>query len=658
MQLHNSAHVTSFRPAYVPQIPRPDLFILRGTDGIQEVFDRLQHGILATDTETTGLDWRYDRVGALCFAAGRTTTFFCRGALETAARWFADQVRAERPLVFHGGKFDMHMIRETFGIHIAYPVHDTLTMSRLLDQRGPPNESFWGHAYSHDLDVLAEYHVDVDARQPYRDLIDSIKSRIGKHKGPTADWLIAPIRVAGVYGGLDPWYTLRLYDQFRTRMLNWEQPHGYPSLWSLYRNERWLTLALRDMEERGVLLNRDYLHEWINGNVRELEKIRRLMHRQKCRSLKLDRDDWDDEPITNWNSNPQVRSLFWDELELNQTVGEKTNKRALLRMSHPLAALLLKHRKAAKTVSAGRALLRNAGPNAVLHAWYNQNVDTGRMSAKAGVHQFAREGGVRKGVVPREGLVLRSADYSQIEMRFAAHYSGEPTLVKGFQRKDFDTHAALARRMFGVPKGKEPSSAQRDRGKTMNFAMLYGAGIDAVTEQLIDKISAREARQSCIELGRVPSVSESPYYTLAVLLRDAVRASYPKVLELVDYEKEFAKHYGFAIDAFGYHRMLDTEDARLAFNSKLQGSAAHQAKVGMVNVYREMQLREGSLAIIMQVHDDVVYESDGDPQIDQRVLELLEDHDTFRVPIIADLKGSDKNWQDKETIKLPKRRVA
>jgi DNA polymerase-1 len=629
------------------QSPRPrHQYIVRGVDGIQDVLDRLRDGILATDTETSGLDWWNDRVGALCFAAGDTAAFFCKNALAPAARWFADQVKAKRPLVFHNGKYDLHVIRETFGIHVSYPVHDTLIMSRILDNRGAPRDKFPFFTKSHELDKLAIAFVDEDAGESYQDLIDAIRERVGRRSGQMKDWLVAPIRLSGKYGGLDPWYTLRLYDQFISRIAHWPQPPGYPSLMSLYQNERWLLLALRDMEERGILIDQDYMHQWIDKAKRRVDRLEEKMNRRAGYEI-------------NWRSPVQIKSLFWDELGLEQIDGDTTNKRALLKMSHPLAAMVLKHRKQAKMVSSGRSLLAHVKSDGSLHAWFNQNVETGRMSAREGVHQFARDSGVRHGVIPHQGTVLRSADYSQIEMRFAAHYSLEDTLLEGFRGGGkFDTHAALARRMFGVPKNRDPSPEQRDRGKTMNFAMLYGAGIDAVTEQLIDKISRAEAIQSCIELGYRPSLSESPFRTLAQLLRDAVRESYPKIWEFTKNEETIAKDRGFVVDAFGYHRFLDEEKSYKAMNSKLQGSAAHQAKVGMVNVYRELQLGTGELAIIMQVHDDVVYESDGNPRTDRRVLELLEDHSTFRVPIVADLKGSAKNWGAKDTIELKRRSAA
>lgn len=636
------------RIVYPSPLPRHS-YIVRGTDGIQEVLDRLERGVLAADTETSGLEWMVDRVGALCFAAGDTSAFFCKDALATAARWFAAQVKRRRKLVFHNGKYDMHVIRETFGIHIAYPVHDTLTMSRLLDQRGVPTNRYPYYSYNHSLDTLAKFYVHPGASSAYNELLDAIRLAVAEatgdkrpHKNPMGDWLMAPISKSGKYGLRDPWYTLRLYDAFISMISHWPQLPGYPSLMSLYKNERWLMLALRDMEERGVRIDQDFLHAWLAKAQRRTDKLTAKMNKRAGYDL-------------NWNSIPQVRELFWNELELEKIDGDKLDKRVLLRLNHPFAALLLKRRKHAKEVSSGRSMLRNLDAKGLLHSHYNQNVDTGRMSATKGFHQFSRDSGIRAAVIPQEkGLVLRSADYAQIEMRFAAHYSREGTLLRGFRGKEkFDTHAALASRMFGV---KVPSEKQRDRGKTMNFAMLYGAGEDAVTEQLIDKISAADARESCIELGYTPTRSESPFRSLAQLLRDAVRQAYPRVWQFTKDEDEEARILGYVTDAYGYHRWLDEDDSWLAMNSKLQGSAAHKAKEGMVVMYRDVQLATGQVGQIMQVHDDIVYESDGDPMIDRRVIESLEDHNTFRIPITADLKGSDKNWAEKKSIELPKRR--
>lgn len=641
--------------------PRPrHHYIVRGPDGIDDTLARLRHGPLAADTETTGLDWKVDRVGALCFAAGDTAVFFCKGALGPAARWFADQVKRRRKLVFHHGKFDLHMIRETFGIHVPYPVHDVMIMSQLLDNRGAPTyqHKYPFFTYRHGLKELATAFVDHRAADAEGELAQIIMEITGQ-RSPSkamADWLVAPIRKSGKYGGRDPWYTLMLYEQFIDRIRYWSQPEGYPSLMSLYETERWLLLALRDMEERGIMIDQDFLSQWQCKVGKRMEKVRRRLNRL-ADEYSTSTEELDE---INWNSPPQVSSLFFDDIGLPEIKGRSTAKRILLRMDHPLAAALLKFRGYSKSQGTfGKALMRAIWTDGAVHTHFNQNVSTGRMSAKdPPLHQQPRDSGVRGAFVPRKGLVLRSADYSQIEMRFAAHFSGEETLINGFNNDpNFDTHAALARRMFGTGK-KEPTPQQRDRGKTMNFSMIYGAGEDAVTEQLIDKVAEREAYQSCVELGYRPKRSESPFRALAQLLRGAVRDSYPRMWKFTKDEEKIAKERGFVVDAFGYHRYLDEDEAYKAMNSKIQGSAAHYAKKkGLVDLYRELQLGTGEAALLLQVHDDIIYESDGNPRTDSRALEIMEDHATYRVPILADLKGSAINWQVKEKIKL-KRRAA
>lgn len=632
--------------------PRPRVrYVVKGRDGIQDVFDRLKDGILAVDTETSGLDWWVDRVGALCFAAGDTAAFFCKDALAPAARWLGDQVKRHRPFVFHHAKFDMHMIRSSFGVHIPYPVHDTMLMSHMLDNRGAPINKYPWFA-GHHLKDLAAAFVDPTAHEPEEKLMQLIKE-VGGRRAHKGDWLIVPLKHSAKYGALDPWYTLMLYDQFIERIRYWPQPPGYPALMELYKTERWLTLALRDMEERGIMADADFLETWARKVKKDIRRSQKRLNRMVAERIQ-ESMGWDSSEF-NWNSPKQVSELLFDTLGIPPISGRSTDKRSLLRMNDPVASELLKHRSGVKSYTAfAKTLLSKIKPDRAIHTHFNQNVGTGRMSAAdPNLQQQARDSGVRAAFIPRKGLVLRSADYSQIEMRFAAHFSDEQVLIEGFNNDpDFDTHAALARRMFGLGRKGTPTSQQRDRGKTMNFAMLYGAGEEAVTEQLIDKVSFKEARQSCIELGYRPKRSESPYHVLAQLLRNAVRESYPKMWKFTKDEEKIAAKRGFVVDAFGYHRYLDEDECYKAMNSKVQGSAAHQAKVGLVNVYRELQLGTGEVAILLQVHDDIIYESEGDPRTDARVLDLLEERKRFKVPMLADLKGSAVNWQVKEKVKV------
>lgn len=624
---------------------RPDeILVVKGTDGLDDVLAKLRHGPLATDTETTGLLWRLDRVGSINLAAGRTAIFAYKNALGPVARYLSDQVKDHRTLVFHNAKFDLHFLRSTFGLHVPYPVHDTMIESHLLDNRGVGK---WGHS-DHHLKSLAKTFVDPYSKEPQKELMLAIKEAGGKHMG---DWLLAPWRLYAEYSALDAWYTLQLHKQFILRIQHWPQPEGYPPLMSLYKTERWLTLALRDMEARGCKINRRYLEDWkeeLHGKLQR--KIRRLNRMSGRDSV-------------NWNSPIQVRDVLYSKRskgglglttdKLNKSETElSTDKTALLKLNHPIAAEILTYRKLSHAHNTDATALLNAiSDKNIVHCNFNQNVDTGRMSCwSPNLQGQDRMSGVRKGFIPRKGLVLRFADYAAIEMRIAAHRSNEPSLVKGFNREEFfDPHTATAQQMYAT---KTPSENKRKRSKDMNFASIYGAGEDKQTEMAINSMSVKEARSSCIELGYRPKISESPHRALIQLLRKRYREIFPTIPRAAKYAEELCKERGFVMSAFGRHRYLDDDEAYKAFNSDIQGSAANTAKRGLVAVYRELQLGTGELALLLQVHDEIVYESEGSKRTDRRVLELLSDTENFRVPILAQMSGSSENWQDKKKLKL------
>ncbi len=624
-----------------PQRRPTNLYLLRGPDGLDDVLAMLRHGPLATDTETTGLSWRDDRVGSINLAAGTTAVFAYKNALPNVLRWLHTQVRHLRSLVFHHAKYDLHMLRGTFGFHVPYPVHDTMLQSFLIDNRGVHGK---GYTPGHGLKSLATAYVDETAQEPQQELLAAIKARGGKGLG---DWLLAPWRLYAKYSALDAWYTLQLHQQFMSRIRHWSQPEGYPSLLHLYENERWLVLALRDMEERGILVDAHWLQQWQRRLLRQLVRaktdLRRSVHGAEI----------------NWNSTPQLRALLYGQehlgLEQDRLTGtqqQSTDKIALLRLRHPVGAALLTYRQLYKQYHTDAAgLLAAQWEDGTIHATFNQNVRTGRMScADPNLQQENRRSGIRRAFIPRKGLVLRFADYSQIEMRFAAHLANEPTLVAGFKNDPlFDTHGATAQRMFGV---RQPTDVHRDHGKTMNFAMLFGAGENTVTEGLISRMTVKEARQGCIELGYRPSAAESPHRALASLLRTRYSEMMPAMRTYVRFAEKNAKLRGFAINLFGRLRYLGHEETYKAFNTEVQGSAADQMKFGLVAVYKELQRGTGELALLVQVHDEIIYESAGDPRTDRRVLECLQDLQTFRVPITATISGSRKSWQHKRALSL------
>lgn len=610
------------------------LLILKTPDGVDDALRHLSEGPLALDTETTGLDWWTDRVGAICLAAGTTAIFCYKAGLGPAARYLRDQIKARRTFVFHNSKFDMHMCRTTFGLHFPYPVHDTYIQSYLLDNRGVRG--------GHHLKDLAAHYVDPRAHDPERDLLAAIRAAGGTHKG---DWLLAPENLFASYGALDPWYTLQLHLQFIPRLKHWVQPADCPSLWSLYQTERWCTLALRDMEARGICVDPDYLARWKTRLDTALRRREQKLAQLAGRTI-------------NWSSPDELAHLLYTQLKLQPhhfTKGGKpsTDEAALLSLTHPIGRELHLWRKDRKqSTSYAESLPRHIRSDGAIHPSFKQMIRTGRMScSEPNMQQQTRESGVRNAFIARKGVVLRFADFSQVEMRFAAHFANEPFLVEGFNHDpNFDTHAATAKAMYGLT--GEPSKRQRKFGKIINFATLFGAGEDRVRDSLLDMIDANEAIEGCKELGYRVRRGEDAHRSLAQLIRQRYFKMLPGMRKVTKDVAREAQQNGFCVNAFGRHRYFDDERWYSAFNTIVQGSAADAAKRGLVAMYRELQLRDGVIGLMLQIHDEEVYESDGDPKTDRRVLELLRDDTSFRIPIIADISGSDTTWQNKVTVKL------
>lgn len=620
------------------------LYILRSPEGLDEVFARFKRGPLAVDTETTGLEWhKGDLVGAINLAAGESALCAIGDALGPTARYLSDQVKRDRQLVFHNAKFDMHMLRATFGLHIPYPVDDTAAESFVVDNRGA-NAYGWRTKKKHSLKELANVYVDPDAKDHEKKMMAAIKVRGGKHKG---DW---PLLMGTPdedlfthYSAYDAWYTLELHHQFIERIRHWIQPWGeteYPSLMSVYERERWLLLAFRDMEERGICASRDFLEQWRDELAVELKKrTRDLWKLAGKREI-------------NWNSQPQFQALL-HKLGVHLP---NTNAATLLDCDHAIGPAMVKYRETFKQWSSyANSLLEALTTNGTIHPTFRSTgADTGRTSCvEPNLQQQTRVSGVRRAYHPRRGLQFRFADYSQVEMRFAAHFSNEVSLVEGFiNDPEFDTHESTALKMFG--KLYDKKGQHRKFAKIINFTKLFGGGENKVTEQLVSLIDEKEAMAGCRAFGVRPEPGVNAWRALARAIIERFNSSNPRLTGIIRERAKLMEKRGYAMTAFGSHRYLDEGDDRwyAAFNSEVQGTAGIKAKEGMVNVYRESQLNRGELAMLLLIHDEIVYETEGDPRVDRRVLELMQDLKSYRVPIIADMKAGPKNWHDKESVKL------
>jgi DNA polymerase-1 len=270
-----------------------------------------------------------------------------------------------------------------------------------------------------------------------------------------------------------------------------------------------------------------------------------------------------------------------------------------------------------------------------IHTSFNQTVaSTGRLSSSDPNLQnipIRRELGrdIRRGFVPRRGWRLLAADYSQIELRLLAHLSRDPAFVTAFNAGG-DIHRQTASVIFGVPL-EQVTNEMRARAKTINFATIYGQGAHALSRQL--KISNAEARAFI----------------------DTYFERFAGVKEYIDSRVESARDLGYAETIFGRRRYVpELRDRnfnvrafgeRVAQNAPIQGSAADLIKIAMIRIANRLAQEKLQSHMILQVHDELVFELP--PQeldaVRALVVDEMEHAAELSVPLVVDV-GVGDNW--------------
>ncbi|MDI6872979.1 DNA polymerase I [Candidatus Solincola sp.] len=348
----------------------------------------------------------------------------------------------------------------------------------------------------------------------------------------------------------------------------------------------------------------------------------------------------------NLNSPQQLAHVLFEVLGLPPVKRTKTGYATdmgvlnALRDKHPLVEVVLRHRELSKLLGTYvSALPRMVDPRTGrLHASFNQTVTaTGRLSSSNPNLQnipvrtpVGRS--IRRAFIPtsEEGCIL-TADYSQIELRLLAHLSGDPGLRRAFEM-GLDIHAATASEVFGVPL-EEVDGEMRRRAKTINFGVIYGMSPFGLAEQLgIDTEEAeryieayfRKYPQVRAYLDRVVEEATRTGYVTTLLGR---RREIPELLE-------------------GNHRLRRLGE-RLAFNTPIQGSAADIIKVAMVRVHRRIRQEGLTSRMILQVHDELVFdvEKGEEEAVEELVREEMENAYPLEVPLRVEV-GKGPSWYE------------
>jgi DNA polymerase-1 len=404
-------------------------------------------------------------------------------------------------------------------------------------------------------------------------------------------------------------------------------------LWQLFTEvEMALVPVLVAMEDNGILLDTDLLREMSLEMGKELLRLEKEIYGSVGHQFNI-------------NSPQQLGKVLFEDLRLPQSRRTKTGYSTeasvmeALRGVHPVIELILQYRQLSKLkstyVDALPALVNHKTKR--VHTTFNQTgTTTGRLSSSDPNLQnipIRTELGnkIRKAIIAPPGAFLLSADYSQIDLRVLAHLSQDPSLIAAFDQ-DEDIHASTASKLLGIPE-KEVTSEMRRNAKTVNFGVIYGMS-DYGLEQAT-KLSREEAARF-----------------IALYFE-----KYPKVKEYLEATKEQARKLGYVQTVLGRRRFLPEVNSanrmvreaaeRMAINAPVQGSSADIIKIAMINLHREMEKRNLKSKMLLQIHDELLFEvvEAEVAEMKSLVSEIMPHAFELRVPVKIDIKLG-KNWAE------------
>jgi DNA polymerase I len=600
-------------------------------DWIAEAFGA---GVVAVDTETTALDsMAADLVGIslsitpykACYIPLAHKRAAAQGTLDLDGPVQNDNDDAlkqipmdealallkpllESPSVLkvgHNIKYDMQILVR-YGVSLA-PVDDTMVLSYVLE----------GGMHGHGMDELARLCLDVETIS-FKEVAGSGKSKV------TFDRV--PLDKAGDYAAEDADITGRLYKFLKPRLVSERMVSVYETM------ERPLVGVLERMERYGILVDAVALKSLSEDFAIRLGDLEKKIHHLAGRDF-------------NVASPKQLGEILFDEMGLPGGKKGKTGAYAtgaevledLATKGHGLAESVLSWRKLAKLKSTYTDALVNqvnAKTGRVHTSYAMASTSTGRLSSSdpnlQNIPIRTEEGRkIRQAFIAEKGFVLLSADYSQIELRLLAHVAQIGALKEAF-REGLDIHAMTASQVFGVPiEGMDPMV--RRQAKAINFGIIYG--------------------MSAFGLARQLGISNSQ----ASAYIEAYFERYPGIRDYMERTKEEARAKGFVTTLFGRKchigGMGDKNPSRrnfserAAINAPIQGGAADIIKRAMVRLPQELEKNRLSARMLLQVHDELVFEVPENESAETAALvkEVMENAAHLDVPLIVDT-GLGANW--------------
>ena len=516
--------------------------------------------------------------------------------------WLED---ASKPKLGQHVKYDQHVLAN-HGITVRGYQHDTMLQSYVLEVHRP-----------HGLESLALRHTGRTGLS-YEDLCGK-----GKNQIPFAQ---VPLDKACAYACEDADQTLDVH-----RVL-WPQIQAQPGLLHIYELEMATSEALLRMERNGVAIDAQELARQSNDLGTRIVALEQAAYELAGQPFNL-------------SSPKQLGEIFFDKLGMpvvkkTPTGGRSTDEEVLEKLAddYPLPAKILEHRSLSKlkntyTDKLAHMALPRTGR---VHTHYAQAVAvTGRLSSNEpnlqNIPVRTPEGRrIRQAFIAPPGRVIASADYSQIELRIMAHLSGDEALLNAFHQ-GLDVHRATAAEVFGVALD-QVSSEQRRFAKVINFGLIYGMSSYGLAKNLgIDNQAA------------------AAYI-------DRYFQRYPGVKRYMDDTVALAHAQGYVQTVFGRRLYLPDINGgngprkkaaeRAAINAPMQGTAADLIKKAMVAVQNRLDAAQPEVLLIMQVHDELVFELPADKAdwLRPEVPALMAGVAQLNVPLLAEV-GVGANWE-------------
>ncbi len=609
----------------VESSPKPEIKTEYETILTQKQFEKWltqlnQAELFAFDTETTSLNYMQAEIVGVSFAIEEGKAAYVPLAHDYPDA--PDQLNREeilnslKPLLENPDKnklgqnlkYDANVLAN-YAIEVKGIQHDTMLESYVFNST----------ATKHNMDDLAKKYLEIETVH-YEDIAGKGVKQILFSE--------IPLEQASPYAAEDADITLRLHNTLIAKLKN------YDALQDLYRDiEIPLVPVLSRIERNGVLIDSSML------SVQSMELANHII------ALEQHAHDLAGQ-VFNLSSPKQIQEILYDQQKLpilkKTPKGQPSTAESVLQelaLEYPLPKLLLEFRSMSKLKSTYTDKLPQQvdGNTGRVHTSYHQAVAaTGRLSSSdpnlQNIPVRNAEGRkIRQAFIAPTGYKLIAADYSQIELRIMAHLSADEGLLTAFSN-GIDIHSATAAEVFEVAVDNVTTDLRRS-AKAINFGLIYGMSAFGLAQQL--GISRSQA-QSYIEL----------YFT-----------RYPGVKNYMDTIREQAKEQGYVETLFGrrlYLPEINSRNAarrkyaeRTAINAPMQGTAADIIKIAMINTDKWLLENETKNKMIMQVHDELVFEV-AHNQIDSfsnSIREIMCSAAQLDVPLIVDI-GVGNNWDE------------